>query len=243
MKFLYIPLLCVLTAQFSFAQSRKIRHSFRERSWFSLNGGFGCPIQDYGSTFINNSEAGFAKTGFLGKIDLGIKLHRSFGICVSAVGSINQIDEHPFELLLPDYPGVTKEVITTPWKYIGGMGGLYMVTPVGRGALMLKGQLGYVSATAFSLEMLLSDGNRYERLTQSSAQTNAVIVDLGVTGIIPFSEVAFLNLSVDYINCSPEFNDVSFDHTSSFSNPTHLTFDYKMEMKQVGITMGVLWQF
>jgi hypothetical protein len=73
---------------------------------------------------------------------------------------------------------------------------------------MLKGQMGYVAVNSTSIEWTLSSGRDYETINQSSSKSGAIMVDVGVSTIIPISEVAFLNLGIDYKSTSPEFKNV-----------------------------------
>jgi hypothetical protein len=77
-----------------------------------MNAGVGFPLGDFGDNAPSNSESGFAKIGYIGKMDIGIKVYRSIGLCLSAVGGVNKADESALELMLPTYPGVNKEVNT-----------------------------------------------------------------------------------------------------------------------------------
>ena len=79
MKFFYVTFLCILIAQLSFAQSVKSKKTFTDRSWFSMNAGLAIPLVDFGDNDINS----LAKKGFIGKLDLGFKVYKSPGICVS----------------------------------------------------------------------------------------------------------------------------------------------------------------
>jgi hypothetical protein len=108
---------------------------------------------------------------------------------------------------------------------------------------MLKGQLGYVSATSFSLDMLLSSGNAFARANYKSQQADALLFDLGVAGIIPVNDLIFLNIGLDYLAASPTFKSVEYAITSSAAPPEYGTVDIKMEMKWINLNLGIVKQF
>jgi hypothetical protein len=93
-----------------------------------------------------------------------------------------------------------------------------------------------------SIEWTLSGGRDYETINQSSSKSGAIMVDVGVSTIIPISEVAFLNLGIDYMSTSPEFKNVSVSQTSSFYAPIYRSFNYDIDMKWITAKVGVLWQ-
>ncbi len=72
-----------------------------------------------------------------------------------------------------------------------------MTSAFGRGALVLKGQIGYASVASYSLDWFISNGSQYARLEVESVRTGFAVFDVGIKTMLPVSEVAFLNIGID----------------------------------------------
>jgi hypothetical protein len=71
-----------------------------------MNARLSIPIEDFGDNDINSLEAGLAKKGFIGKLDLGIKVYKSLGICVSGMMGQNSIDEDTISFFSSTVSGI-----------------------------------------------------------------------------------------------------------------------------------------
>jgi hypothetical protein len=243
MKSYLITAFFCLNFFWSFAQTRKYDPSFAQKSWIGMSAGLAVPIGDFKDDDLNNYSAGFAKAGFTGKLDFGIKIFQNMGICFTGTAGLNGFNTDPIKTILHSGSSAKVEVNAGSWKYVGGLGGFYMFTPIKTGALMLKGQLGYASATSPSLDILVSSGNSFVKSSQTSGTAGALLLDFGLNGVIPLNEMVFLNLGVDYMSTSPEFTNISVSSTSSFGPPEYANISYKMEMRWVNISVGILKQF
>lgn len=242
MKFFYITLCCLVATQFTYGQATVGKKPFSDKTWFAMNGGLTIPVGDFGDDNINSAEAGLAKMGVVGKLDLGIKVYRSLGICISGVLGQNQINEKGFDNATPNTNGVVEDITTKPWKYIGGMGGLYMTTAIGKGALVLKGQVGYASVSSYSLQWLLSRGSQYARLEVGSVKSGAGVIDFGVMGMIPIYDNTFFSIGLDYFNTTLKFKGIPISQEASGAKPVYSSFDYSMNIKLITLNIGVVCQ-
>ena len=117
----------------------------------------------------------------------------------------NSIDEDAISFFSSIVSEINEEVITTLWKYIGGMGGIYMTGAIGRGALVFKGQIGYASVASYSLNWFISNGSQYAQFEVESVRTGSAVFDVEIMTMLPVSEVVFLNIGIDYFNTTPRF--------------------------------------
>jgi hypothetical protein len=70
--------------------------STREKSFLILSGGPSFPLGDYGSSDINNTEAGLAKTGYNVNLQYAYYLTNNFGLTATALYTKHAIDNSLF---------------------------------------------------------------------------------------------------------------------------------------------------
>jgi hypothetical protein len=109
----------LLTCIYGFAQQSKTATG--EKSFLILSGGPSFPVGDYGSTNVNNTQAGLARTGYNVNLQYAYYLSKNYGLTATALYTKHALDNSLFS---------AADVSADHWQYYGLVVGAISSAPV-----------------------------------------------------------------------------------------------------------------
>ena len=179
----------------------------QDKGFVSINLGPAIPMGDFGSTALNNEDAGFAKTGYFADLSFGYKLGTNIGVGATLRTQSNGIDK---DAILSFYQifGISEEITikADPYSCNGLLGGLYGSFPIkGKTSFDFRGFVGFMSCERPEITMSITAFGFTESFTLPGASGTSFAYLLGAGLKIDVSNRVCLNTGIDFLSTSPEF--------------------------------------
>lgn len=214
---------CTLVA-LNAASAQDFKHSV------SLSFGTATPLNDFGSTDVNNQNAGGATDGFC--IDLeykGFLFHDKIGVLALIKNQFNGLDKDYIALQTP----INMTSTVTNWNLSGYMAGAFYELPLGeKGFIHPKVAFGILDANSpeWKLDM---NGNNVVKLESANgiAFSSLFGADFG-WNLGNFK----LQAQYDFILANPQFNTRAVDGSGALIGTN--TINQKMQTYNVKLAIG-----
>ena len=199
MKKTFLTLSLFLTATITFAQ---------DKGFVSVNFGSSIPIGEFASTDENSNSAGYAQTGFLVDVSLGLKFSKHFGVNMLVREQVNKYDAQALADQTKE-SGVSSSINTTAWTMGGYMVGCYGSFPISKiFTIEPRIMVGYSTATSPNITINVTDGTTSAWAKVHSASSGSFSYLIGVGYRINAGKSFCFSFNADYLGANPEFSNV-----------------------------------
>lgn len=213
--------------------------SQQDKGYVALSLGSSIPIGDFARTNYNNKNtAGYANTGILADLSLGVKFSKYFGISMLIRGQLNKTDAQAYvDQLRKEIPTASKiSVNTDSWMLSGYMGGLYGTFPVSKKiSLETKAMFGFLTAQSPNIMINITESGDSFWLKQHTASATAFSYLLGLGYKINTGKHFCIAVNIDYLGSNPEFNTLT---TSSDGSRDKGVWNQKIGTINFGFGVG-----
>lgn len=219
---------------------------------FVLFSGLGKPIGDYGSTNINNQNAGFAKPGVNLEASYSTNFTKHIGFAAMFRSVTNQFNSKSLENSANQIdPYYSYSITAKPWKLKTAMAGIYSsfaFTKSKKATVYAKALFGASFATCNEIDYTITPkqhaayvANGGFILFQSPASTsNALAYLFGVGFKYNISWLLSILVQVDYSSTSPQFQASSTASNAYYTvNDPQNPFTQKMQTLNFNIGLGI----
>lgn len=227
-KLLLSITLSIFSYIYSFSQNKGV---------VSISLGPSIPIGEFASKDINNSSAGYAKTGALLDISFSYKLGKIFGVSVLLRGQTDNLDNAAFGIDLANQTGNNWSVSSKPWSMGGLMFGGYgsfLVSP--KVSFDAKAMIGFLRVTSPEINTTLSGSGGSGWLKQNSVVATSFSYILSGGFKFDIGKKTCLLTNLDYLVSKPEFRNVEVV-TSLGGAPQISTF--RQNIQTINFSMGI----
>ena len=201
----------------------------RRKVFLSIYGGFSFPTGKFHST--SGADAGVAKMGYLGAIELVVPITRRADFLVSGLYCENPVKKEAIQSQL----GGAADVSIGTWSTTFVSGGVRLLLPVSLGTwLYVSAKAGLVIVGSPELGVRLYGINL--RQSTSSASSFASSVGAGIIG------VGKVNIGIEYLMSKPKFHVSLIATPTSGSGYASMYEDLEQAITMIRVTAGfALW--
>lgn len=208
--------------------------------------GIGLPVGAFGSTNGDNSESGFAKTGFGGIINYDYNFNKYFGLSIVISNSYNSFNENELEYYFTSSsPTLLWDVSSDGYSQTSMMYGGIFSLPIKNETLILNSKFlfGFMSVNSPQSMVYAEDtyGNNF-LITKYEAKTLTTSGCIGMGARFNINERLAFSLSYDFIFANPEFN-VLQETVSSFSGYEYSDIVFEQKINVYLMTVGIVGKF
>lgn len=213
------------------------------KGYFGVSAGISIPVADYASEDVEDSNAGYAKSGFNGFISANLNIKDFVGFAGLIGYSRHPYNEKAYQdFYSQQHPDQQYKFSAGPYGMLNVLAGAFVSIPQGNLDVNLKGYIGFSVATMPGTHSDLT-GNPQVVLETIEKNSTGLTYGGGVNLMFYTNKNFAILVDAIYLQAEPEFNAVEV-RVYENGQLTMLTgLDFKQKFQMVNLAVGIAFTF